>query len=341
MLLTELSHYWWMGVVAIIIALGILAVSKRKIAKQKLPLFINNVNTKSNKNLLHIKAVLIIAGLGFLVFALWRPQWGQDMQKTQTKGLDVVFTVDVSKSMNALDFSKKGEYVSRLDATKFLVENFVSGRSGDRVGLVEFAGEGFVASPLTLDHTVFLSFLGNISSDDLGKQGTNLAEAIDMSIARLDIQSEGDEVGGKAIILFSDGDETITSDAKQMAQMAKERGIKIFTVGIGSQKGSPIPVGQDAFGNIQYKQYKGETVLSALNPQPLKEIAEITGGEYFHAQDVGDLKQLTKQLNDLPTKIIDEENITPYKERYFVFALLGTILFILGFVLPENIRIKN
>ncbi len=133
-----------------------------------------------------------------------------------------------------------------------------------------------------------------------------------------------------------------------MAQLAKEKNIKIFTVGIGSEKGSPIPEGQDVFGNIKYKQYKGETVLTALNPEPLKEIANITGGEYFHAEDISDLKKLTKDLDILPKKISNEENITPASEKYLMFVIIGTLLFVIGIILPRypfiqnlTLRIKN
>jgi Ca-activated chloride channel family protein len=120
---------------------------------------------------------------------------------------------------------------------------------------------------------------------------------------------------------------------------------KIFTVGVGSEEGMPIPEGQDAFGNINYKKYKGETVITALNPEPLKEIAQITGGEYFHAETAGDLKKLSQDLDALPKKISEEENMTPKAEKYFVFAALGMMLMVLGFVLPEypffKVKIKN
>ncbi len=339
MILAQFSHFWWLGIVVFVI--GILAwyFVKRYTNKQQMPFFFNNQNVKPTNYIVATKAVLFVVGLCFLLVAVWQPQWGQDLQKTQKKGLDIIFTVDVSKSMNALDFSQGREYMSRLDATKFLISRFAKKLASDRIGLVEFAGESFVASPLTLDHTIFLNFLQNISSDDLGKQGTNLAEAIEVSIARLEVQSENEQ-NGSAIVLFSDGDETITSDAKKMAEMARDKGIKIYTIGVGSEDGSPIPEGQDAFGDIKYKKYQGKTVMTALDPESLKEISKITGGEYFHVEGASDLKNLSKKLSELPTKIIDEENVTPKKERYLGFALVGMILFMLGFVLPEYPLVK-
>ncbi len=347
MILAEFTNYWWLSIFLLIVMWAGFVFVKKQTEKEKSFIFVNNQKPKPITHIIEIKTVLILLGLTFILIAVWRPQWGQDTQTTQKQGLDIVFTVDVSKSMRALDFSHGRDMVSRLDAVKYIVEDFVTKRKSDRIGLVEFAGESFVASPLTFDHTVFVNFLKNISSDDLGRQGTNLADAIEISIARLEVQSDSKQEG-KAIILFSDGDETISSDAKKMAQLAKEKNIKIFTVGIGSEKGSPIPEGQDAFGNIKYKQYKGETVLTALNPEPLKEIANITGGEYFHAEDISDLRKLTKDLNALPKKISSEENITPAAEKYLMFVIVGTLLFIIGIILPRypfiqnlKLRIKN
>jgi len=334
MMLAQFTNYWWLGILLLIVASVAFVFVKRQAKKRKSLLIKNNINVTPISQIIVIKTVLLIMGLSLVLIALWQPQWGQDVQTTQKKGLDIVFTVDVSKSMRALDFSQGREMISRLNATKYVIQNFINKRKSDRIGLVEFAGESFVASPLTLDHTVFANFLKNISSDDLGKQGTNLADAIEVSIARLEVQSDTQQAG-KSIVLFSDGDETISSDAKKMANMAKEKGIKIFTVGVGSEDGMPIPDGQDAFGKINYKKYKGKTVMTALNPKPLKEIAKITGGEYFHAESASDLKKLSKDLDELPKKISDEETITPKSEKYFIFAFVGMILFVLGFVLPE------
>ena len=301
--------------------------------KEQLSFFIkNNQNKPQTKNIWYIKLLLIITGIIFMIFSIWRPQWGNELQKTEKKGLDIVFTVDVSKSMKALDFSQRNQLISRLDATKYLIEDFIKTQKSNRLGLVEFAGESFVASPLTLDHTVFLNFLKNISSDDLGKQGTNLAEAIEISIARLEIQSN--KKRGKAIILFSDGDETISSDAKKMANLAKEKGIKIFTIGIGSEEGMPIPENQDVWGSIIYKKWKGKTVLTSLNPDPLKEIGNITNAEYLHAENINDLNNLIIELKKLPKKILKEKNINPQSEQYFIFTFLGLIFFSFGFLLP-------
>jgi len=330
----EFYNYWYLMLfLPILYLLGKVYIKQEK-KRHKTFLFKNNENQKVVFKILYVKLVLILTALVLILLSVWRPQWGNYLEKIQKNGLDIVFAVDVSKSMKALDFSQGQQLISRLDAIKYLIEGFLENRKSDRVGLIEFAGESFVASPLTLDHSVFLSFLKNISSNDLGKQGTNLAEALNVSLMRLEIQSH--EERSKIIILFSDGDETISSGAQKMAKLAKSKGIRIFTVGIGSEDGMPIPDGQDVFGQIRYKKWKGETVLTALNLEPLKEIANITGGEYFHAEDINDLENLQKQLKLLPQKIFTEEKLSPQSERYWIFAFCGLFLFVLGFLLPIN-----
>ncbi len=331
----EFYHYWWLLLLLPLLHFGGKYFVQKKRQEQSSPFIQHNQNIELSHGFWRTKVGLIGFGIVLLMLAVWRPQWGDNLEKIEKKGLDIVFTVDVSKSMKALDFSQGRTLISRLDATKWLIENFVQKRKTDRIGLVEFAGESFVASPLTLDYSVFLNFLKNISSDDLGKQGTNLAEALNVSLGRLDVQSA--EKRGKAIILFSDGDETISSDAKQMAKLAAEKGVKVFTVGIGSEKGSPIPEGQDGFGRIIYKKWKGETVMTALNPDPLKTIARITGGEYFHAESIKDLEKLQAKLKTLPQKILTEDQVTPQSEQYFWFTFFGLLFFSAGILLPPNI----
>ncbi len=333
----EFNNYWYLLFILILLGFfGLAWIQKNKKEKNKI-LFRKNWNKKNVLNIVNYKIYLLLIAVLLLLLAVWRPQWGQGMKEISKKGLDVVFAVDVSKSMKALDFSEGRMMVSRLDATKFLINNFIKNRKSDRIGLVEFAGESFVASPLTLDHSVFESFLENISSDDIGKQGTNLAEALEISIARLDINKDRDR--SKAIILFSDGDETINSQVEKIAKLAKEKGIKIYTVGIGSESGMPIPEGQNSFGEISYKRYHGKRVITKLNPEPLKKIAEITDGDYMHAENISDLKSLQKKLEALPQKILHDTTPVPQAEKYFYFTLLSLILYIIGFLLPKNISI--
>jgi Ca-activated chloride channel family protein len=340
MIFAKINEYWWLIILILVVGFSAKKWLINEFLWRSTPLFKYNINYKTSIKSIWLRTIIIFIGLIFLLLAVWQPQWGKNIQKNKRKGLDVVFTVDVSKSMKALDFSQHNQLISRLDAAKYLINEFIKKRPQDRIGLIEFAGESFVASPLTLDHNVFQTFLENISSNDLGKQGTNLAEAIAISIGRLDIQTTTKR--GKTILLFSDGDETINSEINKMAKLAQNKGIKIYTIGIGSTEGSPIPNGQDVFGQIIYKKYKGKTVLAKLNPKPLKKIAQITNGKYFHAENINDLKNLEKKLNNLPQKILTEETISPQNEQYLIFTWIGLILFVIGFLdLKQFINLKK
>ena len=334
----EIDKTWYLISIPIIL-FGLFYLWYQKNNKDKKSIFLKeNWNVKKILNFVNWKILFLSFGIIFLLLAVWRPQWGSEKEEINRKGLDLVFTVDVSKSMKALDFSKGNKLISRLDAVKYLISNFVEKRKNDRVALVEFAGDSFVTSPLTLDHKIFLDFLKNISSEDILKQGTNLSEAIEIAISRLEIKN--DKERSKVILLFSDGDETINSNVLEMAKMARDKGIKIYTIGIGSEKGMPIPEGQDSWGNIIYKKYHGKTVIAKLNPKPLKEIAKITGAEYFHAENIYDLEELENQLERLPKKILKDEILNPASERYWIFNLVGLILLIIGFLIPNWKRIK-
>jgi len=172
------EHWWWIFILLALVAGGIFLFWQNQKKEANLAFFNINRNYKFSLAWLKFRNLLFFFGLIFLGIAVLAPAWGLKEKTIEKKGLDILFTLDVSKSMNALDFSDNRQYISRLDAAKYLIKNFVSKRKNDRFGLVLFAGESYPASPLTFDHTVFLNFLNNASSNDIGKQGTNLANAI-------------------------------------------------------------------------------------------------------------------------------------------------------------------
>lgn len=328
------NHLWWIFLLLGILFWGLILFLRLQKKENSSLFFINNRNYDFSYFMIQFKNIVFFVGLIFLGIALLSPTWGVSNKVVQKKGLDIIFALDVSKSMNALDFSDNNQLISRLDAAKYLVEKFVNKRESDRFGLVIFAGESFTASPLTFDHQVFFNFLKGVSSNDIGRQGTNLAEALENALSRLETQSEKER--SKAIVLISDGDETIDSQMKNMAKIAYEKKVPIFVVGLGSEAGKPIPEGQDAFGRIYYKKYKGETVLAKINESTLKQIAKIAEGDYFHAENPDDILKLSKKLDKLPQSILKSEENMGLEERYGIFAFWGLILIFLGVFLPQN-----
>jgi Ca-activated chloride channel family protein len=278
-------------------------------------------------------ACLALAFL-FLTVSLLRPQWGVKTQVSEASGIDVVFALDVSKSMQALDLSQDGGQLDRLTVSKSMIADFASQNPGNRYGLVVFAGEAFVSTPLTFDNAAFLTFLEGVSNADVGKQGTELGEALKASLDRF--VSKDEAARGKAIILISDGGEEGETDYRELAKVAKEDGIAIYAVGIGSDEGVPIPESRDLFGRVNYKTFQGETVLTKLNDEPLKDIADMTGGKYYQADEGKDMVAIAKELEDLPKTTLSSETKSGAEDRYQIFLLPAFLFFIFFIMLPER-----
>ncbi len=292
-----------------------------------------NWNPKKGR-ILFQKCCLGLAFALMIVSAL-RPQWGIRQELMEQSGIDLVFALDVSNSMRAIDFSTETQLQDRLMIAKKTLMEFAQTRTGDRLGLVIFAGDAFVASPLTFDHDIFLTFLDQVSPRDVHIQGTNLAEALRVSLQRLQ-GSTSEEARSRALVLVSDGEETIPAEAAAMAKAAGEIGIPIYTIGIGSLEGVPIPDHIDVFGQISYKQFRGKTVLTELNEGTLKAIAELSGGNYFHAGNQEDLPKLMAHLETLPKSILNKKSEDTHIQRYQWFTGGAFLCFLLFLWLPKG-----
>lgn len=291
-------------------------------------------NWKEDRKKVKQKHIILFIALLFLVSAGVRPQWGIRENVIQYEGLDIVFVLDVSKSMNALDFSTTRQQINRLQVSKELIKNFVQTRNQDRFGLILFAGESFVSVPITFDREVFFNFLDSAQEGDVTLPGTNIAEALGVALERLTVRD--DEKRGKAIVLITDGDETVNSEIQSLANISAEKQIPIFSVGIGSTSGVRIPEGTDVFGRVLYKQYKGHDVVTKLNEEVLKEIASLSGGKYFHAEEFHDLNGVSEALNDLPKAIMEKLNVNLREDRYQIFVFIGFCAFLIYLFFPTG-----
>ncbi|KKT35475.1 MAG: hypothetical protein UW24_C0008G0014 [Parcubacteria group bacterium GW2011_GWA2_44_12] len=271
----------------------------------------------------------------FLLIAvlLLRPQGDMITQDVKAEGSDIVIALDVSNSMRALDFGSGNERKGRLTAAKEMIAHFAQTRESDRFGLVSFAKDAFVIVPLTIDRDAFLTLLDGVNFDIVEKQGTDLAEAITTSLNRFKREDER----SKTIILITDGGDEENSDYASAANFAKDDGIQIFTVGMGSIEGSPIPEGEDLFGRIQYKTFQGEIVKTKLEDRPLKEIASRTGGIYFHAKTADDLDRIGGEIDKMEKTTIQMKDVSTRRELFPVVAWIIFILFLVDFFLDYGV----
>lgn len=312
-------------IIPVIIVIRLLEMRKRKLKLKKfgdlslLKQLMPDVSS-SRKSL---KFWLMIAALALLIVMLARPQMGTKISQEKRKGIEVIISLDISNSMRAEDVVP-----SRLDKSKMLVENMVDNFTNDKVGLVVFAGDAFIQLPITSDYVSAKMFLQNTDPSLIATQGTDLAGAIELSSKSF---TQQDKVG-RAILIITDGEDH-EGGAIEAAEKARKNGIRVFVLGVGSTKGSPVPDGNGGY----MKDNSGQEVISALNEEMCKQVAQAGGGAYIHVDNTS-LAQ--RQLNDELTKLqkgdISSVVYSEYDEPFQAVGILVLILLIIEMLILER-----
>lgn len=271
----------------------------------------------------HIPFVLRCAALSLIVVAIARPQSAEHYTNTTTEGIDIVLAVDVSTSMLARDFLP-----DRLNVAKEVAAEFISDRTGDRIGLVVFAGEAYTQSPLTTDQSSLQTMLGRVRSGIID-DGTAIGNGLATSINRL----RESDAKSKVVILLTDGvNNRGEISPLTAAQIAKEMGIKVYTIGIGRRGTAPYPVFDDRGREVNVVNMKVE-----IDEKILRDIATSTGGEYFRATDKQSLQAIYDQINTLEKSTVEISERTTLHEEYLVFVLWALVALVLEFVINRVI----
>jgi len=282
--------------------------------------------------IIELKKVLKISGLFFIMFALAGPKFGAKLVTIKRHGVDVVIAVDVSKSMLAQDMKP-----SRLEKAKYELHNLVDKLSGNRIGIVAFAGKPFLQCPLTLDMSAVKTFLDSLSADIIPVPGTSLGEAIDLSVKSF----VNKERKYKALIILTDGEDH-ESDPLSSADAAKKEGVKIFTIGFGTSQGELIPETDESGGITGYKKDKsGQTVMTKLDEATLGKIAFETGGKYYQATD-GEIEvsRIAEDISSMEGKELKSQKYERYEEKFYYFVLIGLVFILLEMFLPDSFSNK-
>ncbi len=260
-------------------------------------------------------AALRIPALAFLIVALARPQSGQGTTEIQSSGIDIVLAVDVSGSMEALDFKISGKPVSRIEVVKSVVSKFIEARPNDRIALVAFAGRPYLVSPLTLDHSWLQQNLERIRIG-LVEDGTAIGSGIATSVNRLRDQPSK----SKVIILLTDGMNNAGKIIPETAaDAARALGIKVYTIGAGVRGEAPVPA-TDAFGRRGYVMARVD-----VDEVTLKKVAGITGAQFYRATDTDSLKEVYSQIDRLEKTTITMKKFEHYDEL-FEWALIPGLI---------------
>ena len=272
----------------------------------------------------HILFALRTIAISLLIIVLARPQKTDKFQDVSTEGIDIVLTQDISGSMLARDFKP-----DRLEAAKNIATEFISGRPYDRIGLVVFSGESFTQCPLTTDHAVLINLLREIQSGMI-EDGT----AIGMGLATAVNRIKDSQAKSKVIILLTDGVNNKGEIAPATAAgIAKTFGIRVYTIGVGTQGMAPYPV-QTPYG-MQYQNMPVE-----IDEEILQQISQTTGGKYFRATDNDSLEKIYKEIDKLEKSKIDVKQFSRKEERYMIPALIAFCLLVIE-IITRNTIFKN
>jgi Ca-activated chloride channel family protein len=270
----------------------------------------------------HLLFVLRLAALGCLIIVLARPQLKDNWRTTSTEGTDIVIALDVSSSMLARDFKP-----NRLEAAKKVASKFIAGRESDNIGVVIFAGESLTGVPMTVDRSQLISYIESINMDML-EDGTAIGDGIATSLNRL---KEG-KAKSKSIILLTDGSNNTGVVAPISAsEVAKELGVKIYTIGIGTNGNAPYPT-QNIFGKIEYTM---QPVV--IDEATLRTIAESTGGKYFRATGNKVLEEVFAEIDALEKTQMDVKHFSHTEDNYMFWAWLALGLFALELLLRYTV----
>lgn len=273
----------------------------------------------------HLPFALHAAAFALLVVALARPQDVEQNVRTNTEGIDIMLAIDVSGSMLARDFKP-----DRITAAKEVAGSFIADRYGDRIGLVAFAGEAFTQSPLTTDQSTLQTLLARIRSG-LIEDGTAIGNGLATAINRL----RESEAKSKVIILLTDGVNNRGEIAPlTAAEIAKAQGIRVYTIGVGTEGMAPYPA-IDMFGNITFVNQKVE-----IDEKTLTAISDMTGGKYFRATDKAKLKAIYDEINQLEKSKVEVTEHVSYHELYLAWVLAALGLLLAEFLLA-NLVLKR
>lgn len=269
-----------------------------------------------------VRIILFDLAFFFFILGLARPQIGAKLSERETRGAEIMICLDVSNSMLARDYSP-----NRLERAKLAISRMVEKLQDDRIGLIVFAGSSFVQLPITADYVSAKMFLNNIDTGSVPVQGTAIGDAILTAAKSFSVQSEK----SRAIVVITDG-ENHEDDPVDAARQAAENGARVYTIGVGSQQGQPIPVNGELL-----KDKDGNIVVSRLDEVTLQQVARAGNGAYVHAgNDEFGLNPIIEDLRRLEDEKFNSVVFEEYNEQYMYFFAIALVLFVIEMLVGER-----
>ncbi len=308
-------------------------IRKRSLKRLGDPEILNQLMPFLSVNRPVVKFLFILFALVFIILGMARPQFGSKLEEIKRKGIEIVIALDVSNSMLAEDIQP-----NRLEKAKQAIARLVEKLADDKIGLIVFAGDAYVQIPITSDYTSVKMFLSSINTQIVPKQGTAIGSAIDLGINSFSPDNEA----SKALIIITDGEDH-DDNAVSLARDAAEKGIVIYTIGVGTPNGTPIPVYSGNQRSFR-KDRQGNVVITKLNEKILREITNAGNGSYIRATNnrLG-LNMLFDQISSIEKKELETRIYSEYDEKFQFMIGLALILILFDFILLErkNKYLKN
>ena len=327
--LEEKIWFWLLGVIPVIWLLFFVLQFWKYKAQKKFADASMLKRLSPNTSLFKSVLKIIVLSLAFacLAIALVNPKIGTKLETVKREGVDIVFAIDVSKSMLAEDIAP-----NRLEKSKQLVTQIINNLASDRVGIIAYAGKAFPQLPITTDYASAKMFLQSMNTDMLSSQGTAINEAIELSKTYFDDEQQTNRV----LIIISDGEDH-SEQAAAVAEEASEEGIRIFTIGVGDIKGGPIPEKRNGIVLNYKKDNQGETVITRLNEETLKNIADAANGAYINGKNTSNVVDNIREiLNGMDKTEFEAKQFADFKDQFQWFLGFGFFFLLLDIFLLER-----
>ncbi|MEM9077718.1 MAG: VWA domain-containing protein [Bacteroidota bacterium] len=275
-----------------------------------------------------LKLLFLLAGLGFLILGLVNPKIGTKLETVKREGVDIVFAIDVSKSMLAEDIAP-----NRMEKAKRLVSEIINQLASDRIGIIAYAGQAYPQLPITTDYGAAKMFLQAMNTNMLSSQGTAINAAIDLASTYFDDEEQTNRV----LFIVSDGEDHSERNTINAVENATQNGIRIFTLGVGKSKGSPIPIKRNGVVESLKKDNQGEVVITKLNEAVLTEIADEGNGLYIDGSNTDEAVEFIKeQLAQMDKKEFEAKQFAEYKDQFQWFLAIGLFFLFLDIFLLDR-----
>lgn len=327
--LDEKIWFWVLGIIPVIILIFLVLQiwkhrTQSKFADKQL---LNRLSPNKSVFKSILKIGVLCLAFACLALALVNPKIGTKLETIKREGVDIVFAIDVSKSMLAEDIAP-----NRLDKSKQLVTQIINNLASDRIGIIAYAANAFPQLPITTDYAAAKMFLNNMNTDMMSSQGTAINEAIELSQTYFDDEAQTNKV----LIIISDGEDH-SEEAVAMAKAANEEGIRIFTIGVGDLKGGPIPEKKNGIVLNYKKDNNGQTVITKLNEETLQNIAAVANGIYINGKNTNDVvESIGNILNQMDKTEFETKQYADFKSQFQWFLGLGIFFLFLDIFLLER-----